>query len=277
MEVKRVHLKDFTTLGVGGPAELWLVETLDDLARATEAPYRILGNGSNLLVADEGVPERVIKLGGEFARWDLDGWIGAGALLPQIVQEAAKRGRSGLEGLLGIPASVGGAVRMNAGTRFGTIAEALAEIEYFHEGRLIRVGPEALDFGYRKSGLPEGSVVTRVRLDLKHRPSTEILARMRRVDQARKGQPKRKSAGCAFKKPAGGRRRPAHRPRRLQGPAAGPSHGQHRARKLHRKLRGSERQGGLGLDRRNPQNAPVGAGMGGLGEVSIRWPASSPP
>ncbi len=203
MEVKRVHLKDFTTLGVGGPAELWLVETLDDLARATEAPYRILGNGSNLLVADEGVPERVIKLGGEFATWDLDGWIGAGALLPQIVQEAAKRGRSGLEGLLGIPASVGGAVRMNAGTRFGTIAEALAEIEYFHEGRLIRVGPEALDFGYRKSGLPEGSVVTRVRLDLKHRPNAEILARMRRVDQARKGQPKRKSAGCAFKNPPG--------------------------------------------------------------------------
>jgi UDP-N-acetylenolpyruvoylglucosamine reductase len=203
MEVKRVLLKDYTTLGVGGPAELWLVETLDDLHQATEAPYRVLGNGSNLLIADEGVEERVIKLGSGFARWDLHGWVGAGALLPLLVQEAAREGLSGLEPLLGIPASVGGAVRMNAGTRFGSIADVLAEVEYYHQGSLKRVPPEALGFGYRKSDLPAGSIVTRVRFNLKKKSLAYISERMRQVDLAREGQPKRKSAGCAFKNPPG--------------------------------------------------------------------------
>ncbi len=56
MRVERVLLKDFTTLGVGGPAELWTVETREELRKATEAPYRVLGNGSNLLVKDEACP-----------------------------------------------------------------------------------------------------------------------------------------------------------------------------------------------------------------------------
>lgn len=95
MRVERVLLKDYTTLGVGGPAELWTVETREELKRATEAPYRVLGNGSNLLVLDEGVPERVIRLAGEFQTYDLKGWVGAGTLLPLLVQEAARAGLSG--------------------------------------------------------------------------------------------------------------------------------------------------------------------------------------
>ena len=203
MEVRRVLLKDYTTLGVGGPAELWVVENEDDLLRATEAPYRVLGNGSNLLVADAGVPERVIKLGGIFAEGELSGWVGAGSLLPLWVQEAAREGLSGLEPLLGIPASVGGAVRMNAGTRFGEIKDALAEVEVFHQGTFRRLPPEALGLGYRRSELPPGAIVTRVRFDLRRRPREEIAERMARVDAARKRQPKRKSAGCAFKNPPG--------------------------------------------------------------------------
>jgi UDP-N-acetylmuramate dehydrogenase len=64
--VRRVELKAFTTLKVGGPAELWEVESVDDLREATAAPYRVLGAGSNLLVADEGVCDRVIRLGRAF-------------------------------------------------------------------------------------------------------------------------------------------------------------------------------------------------------------------
>ena len=203
MEVRRVLLRDYTTLAVGGPAELWLVENLDDLLRATEAPYRVLGNGSNLLVADSGVSERVIKLTGELAGGELTGWVGAGSPLPLWVQEAARAGLSGLEPLLGIPASVGGAVRMNAGTRFGEIKDALAEVEVFHQGRLTRHSPEELGFGYRRSELPPGAVVTRVRFDLKRRPRDEIAARMAEVDAARRRQPKGKNAGCAFKNPPG--------------------------------------------------------------------------
>ncbi len=203
MEVKRVLLKDYTTLGVGGPAELWIVENEDDLRRATEAPYRVLGNGSNLLVSDAGVPERVIKLGGVFAQGELTGWVGAGSLLPLWVQEAARAGLSGLEPLFGIPASVGGAVRMNAGTRFGEIKDALAEVEIFHQGTFHRLPPEALGFGYRQSRLPPGAIVTRVRFDLKKSNPERIAKRMAEVDEARKRQPKRRNAGCAFKNPPG--------------------------------------------------------------------------
>ncbi|WP_135256121.1 UDP-N-acetylmuramate dehydrogenase [Thermus caldilimi] len=203
MRVERVLLKDYTTLGVGGPAELWTVETQEELLKATEAPYRVLGNGSNLLVMDEGVPERVIRLAGEFTTYDLRGWVGAGVLLPLLAQEAARQGLSGLEGLLGIPAQVGGAVKMNAGTRFGEMADALEAVEIFHEGRFHIYLPQELGFGYRQSHLPPGGIVTRVRLRLKERPLEEIRRRMAEVDAARKGQPKRKSAGCAFKNPPG--------------------------------------------------------------------------
>lgn len=203
MRVERLLLKDLTTLGVGGPAEVWTVETREELKRATEAPYRVLGNGSNLLVMDEGVPERVIRLAGEFQTYDLKGWVGAGALLPLLVQEAARAGLSGLEGLLGIPAQVGGAVKMNAGTRFGEMADALEAVEVFHDGAFHLYTPAELGFGYRTSRLPPGGIVTRVRLKLKERPPEEIRRRMAEVDAARKGQPKRKSAGCAFKNPPG--------------------------------------------------------------------------
>jgi len=214
VKVERRNLAELTTLAVGGPAEVWTVETPEDLVRATSAPYRVLGNGSNLLVADGGVPERVIRLGGVFARGvlgrprpgaavHLTPWIGAGALLPGLVQEAARLGLSGLEPLLGIPASVGGAVRMNAGTRFGEIADVLEAVELFHAGRFQVLDPGELGFGYRTSRLPAGAIVTRVRLRLAPAPAAAIEARMAEVDAARKGQPKRKSAGCAFKNPPG--------------------------------------------------------------------------
>ncbi|WP_287369793.1 UDP-N-acetylmuramate dehydrogenase [Oceanithermus sp.] len=214
MKIERRNLAEFTTLAVGGPAEVWTVETPADLVEATAAPYRVLGNGSNLLVADGGVPERVIRLGGVFARgtlgrpragatYHLTPWIGAGVLLPGLVQEAARLGLSGLEPLLGIPASVGGAVRMNAGTRFGELADVLEAVELFHDGAFHVLDPGELGFGYRTSRLPQGAIVTRVRLRLTPAPAAAIEARMAEVDAARKGQPKRKSAGCAFKNPPG--------------------------------------------------------------------------
>lgn len=201
MNIETVALSRYTTLGVGGPAELWTVETNDDLQQAVQAPYRILGNGSNLLVVDAGVPERIIKLGGQFRQWSLDGWVGAGSLVSQLLLHSQRAGLSGLEGLHGVPAEVGGAVRMNAGTRFGEMGQALEEVEIFHDGALHRYQPHELGLAYRTSHLPSGGVVTRVRL--KFTPSTpaEVAARIALVDAARKGQPKKKSAGCAFRNP----------------------------------------------------------------------------
>ena len=207
-KVRQVELKAFTTLKVGGPAELWEVDDEADLREATAEPYRVIGAGSNLLVADEGVCDRVIRLGRPFNdmasfgdRADL--WLGAATPLPGLVRRAQRAGRSGLEGLLGVPAVLGGAVAMNAGTRFGEMSDTLQEVELFVNGALERVPAEALNLAYRHAELPAGAVITRVRL--KFTPSTpeQVQSAMDAVDAARAGQPKVKSAGCAFKNPAG--------------------------------------------------------------------------
>lgn len=203
MRVAQVKLSRYTTLGVGGPAELWTVESRQDLSEATQEPYRILGNGSNLLISDAGVPERVIRLSGEFTSVDLAGWVGGGALLPGVVQAAVRANLTGLEVLFGIPASIGGAVRMNAGTRYGEIASALAEVEIFYQGNFHCLSPLQLGLSYRKSSFPKEAIVTRVRFHCPPADSELIGERLRAVQEARAGQPKRKSAGCAFKNPAG--------------------------------------------------------------------------
>lgn len=205
MKLERLSLARLTTIGVGGLAEVWTVETPADLARATEALHKVLGNGSNLLVADSGVEERVIRLGGEFGQWnpDLSGWIGAAALVPSLLQTSARLGLSGLEGLHGVPAQVGGAIKMNAGTRFGEMADALEQIEIWHDGALHQYRPGELGFRYRHSELPPGSIVTRVKLGLTPTSEEAVRAKIALVDAARKGQPKKKSAGCAFKNPIG--------------------------------------------------------------------------
>ncbi|MBA2667472.1 MAG: UDP-N-acetylmuramate dehydrogenase [Trueperaceae bacterium] len=207
-ERERVRLGDLTTLKVGGPAELWLVEHTDDIVEATREPFRVLGAGSNLFVADEGVPERVVRLGRTFSTLDeMDGrtdlWLGAATPVPGLVRRAQRLGLSGLEGLLGIPAVLGGAVAMNAGTRFGQLSDTLREVELVVDGAPERLPAAALGLGYRRSALPTGAVVTRVRLTLTPSTPERVAAAMVAVDAARTGQPKVKSAGCAFKNPEG--------------------------------------------------------------------------
>ena len=210
--VNRAALSSLTTLGVGGEAELWTVENEAELAAAIREPYRVLGAGSNLLVADAGVKERVIKLGRSFnsigAFTVPDVWLGAATPLPGLVRRAADAGWSGLEGLLGVPAVLGGAAAMNAGTRFGELADTLREVEVFVDGHLERLPADALGLSYRHSELPPGGVLTRVRLALTPSSPERVRAKLAQVDAARKGQPKLKSAGCAFKNPSGERRTP---------------------------------------------------------------------
>ena len=208
-----VRLANLTTLGVGGKAEVWTAETTADLAVATREPYRVLGGGSNLLVADAGVGDRVIKLGHAYndvrtfgahdATSSAGVWLGAATPLPGLVRRAAAAGWSGLEGLLGVPATLGGAVAMNAGTRFGEMSDTLQEVEVFLNGGLERLNADALGLGYRRSALPAGAVLTRARLTLAPSSPGRVQAALARVDAARRGQPKNKSAGCAFKNPPG--------------------------------------------------------------------------
>lgn len=214
--VERLPLARFTTLGVGGEAEVWFVETQAQLQEAMDAPYRILGGGSNLVIADEGVHERVIRLSGPLAERDLTpdpelstdehvvtGWVGGGVPLPGLVRQLQKLGLSNLEGTVGIPAQVGGAVWMNAGTRYGEMFDGLHTVEIATPGGVRQVSPSELNWGYRDSGIPRNHVVTRVRLALRRAAPGEVLAKMDFADTARKGQPKMKTPGCAFKNPGG--------------------------------------------------------------------------
>ncbi|HEX7001507.1 MAG TPA: UDP-N-acetylmuramate dehydrogenase [Trueperaceae bacterium] len=205
-----VELSAYTTLKVGGPAELWEVEDTADLVEATREPYRVLGGGSNLLVSDDGVAERVIRLGRSyndvraFGEGKVDVWLGAATPLPGLVRRAQRAGLSGLEGLLGVPAVLGGAVAMNAGTRFGEMSDTLQEVELFVNGAVERLPAADLNLAYRHAELPPGAVVTRARLRLTPSTPEAVQSYMDQVDAAREGQPKVKSAGCAFKNPAGG-------------------------------------------------------------------------
>jgi UDP-N-acetylmuramate dehydrogenase len=215
-----VRLSSFTTLGVGGEAELWVAHDLEQLQDATSAPYRILGGGSNLIVSDAGVKERVIRLGGEYSKADLEpdpnlsnethivtGWVGAAKPIPGLVRQLQQRGLSGIEGLWGVPAQVGGAVRMNAGTRFGEMADAIYQLEVFVDGKTNVFQPDQLGFQYRNSSLPHGKngagIVTRVRLKLERTTPEIVQERMNLADNARKGQPHQRTFGCAWKNPTG--------------------------------------------------------------------------
>jgi UDP-N-acetylmuramate dehydrogenase len=218
---RRVRLSQFTTLGVGGEAELWVCHDLPQLLEATgSAPYRILGGGSNLIVSDDGVPERVIRLGGDYSRADLEpdvslsegghvvtGWVGAAKPIPGLLRQLQHLGLSGLEGLWGVPAQVGGAVRMNAGTRFSEMADALYAVEVVTDGAAQVYDPAELGFVYRNSRLPQGrngvGIVTRVRLKLQRATPEIVQERMNLADEARKGQPHQRTFGCAWKNPVG--------------------------------------------------------------------------
>jgi UDP-N-acetylmuramate dehydrogenase len=203
-----LNLKNFTTLKVGGPAEVWEVETEEHLREATKEPYKVIGAGSNLLVSDEGVKERVIKLGQPFNSLkeftnQKDVWLGASTPLPGLIRRAQQAGLSGLEGLLGVPAVLGGAIAMNAGTRYGEMSDTLKEVEVFINGNLERLPASALGLRYRHSEIPAGAIITRARLNLAESTPENVQAKLDQVDAARKGQPKQKSAGCAFKNPVG--------------------------------------------------------------------------
>lgn len=227
---RRVRLALFTTLGVGGEAELWVCHNQAALLEATSRPYRMLGGGSNLIVSDDGVIERVIRLGGDFSKSDLEpdadlsstdlsstdlsstdqfvtGWVGAATPIPGLLRRLQQRGYSGLEGVWGVPAQVGGAVRMNAGTRFGELADALHSIEVVADGVASIYTPEQLGFVYRNSSIPRGEngvgIVTKVRLRLQRSTPEAVQARMNLADEARKGQPHQRTFGCAWKNPVG--------------------------------------------------------------------------
>ncbi len=174
-----------------------------------DVPLRVLGGGSNLLVRDEGVPGLVIRLS-EPAFCDLqqEGCsivVGGGARLGRVVTTAVREGLAGLEALVGIPGTLGGALHGNAGAHGGDIGQWTAQATVITDtGEVIQRQREDLVFGYRQSSLDE-LIILEARLDLEEDDPRELTKRMQKQWIIRKAsQPMgHQCAGCVFKNPRG--------------------------------------------------------------------------
>jgi UDP-N-acetylmuramate dehydrogenase len=203
-----------TTFGIGGPADvLMTVETdeqIKDLARWCSQrghPMMILGAGSNLLVRDGGIRGLVLKLGKGFGpNGSVEVQAGAGVLLRRLAKYALDRGLAGLDFGLGIPGTVGGAIRMNAGAWGSCMADTLSSISVLrHKGDIVTVDKANLRFIYRGVDLEERSIILRGHFHLK-RADRETLRKdaVERQKKRRSSQPlSLPSAGCIFRNPAG--------------------------------------------------------------------------
>jgi UDP-N-acetylmuramate dehydrogenase len=188
-----VSLARYTTLGTGGPA------------RAFATPS-VVGLGSNLLVADEGVDALVLRLGGALAACETDGerlLAGGGAANAVCLHRARAAGLGGFEFACAIPGTIGGGVWMNAGAYGGDFAGVIERVLVATTEGAGWLTPGELGLTYRHSELRHGQVVLRAELRLRPRPSEEIKAEVRELNSVRKAaQPtNRRTFGSVFKNP----------------------------------------------------------------------------
>lgn len=200
-----------TWFGIGGGADRFTtIRSAEQLRRAIEIDpaLRVLGDGANLLVDDDGVSELVVKMEGELAEWVIDPAkgtvrVGAGANLPKLINETVRQGLAGLDTLGGIPASVGGALVMNAGGKFGEIEQFVVRVHGLtREGREVTLERKDIAFAYRRSGLRD-LVLTSCELQLAPDDAAAVRKRLKEVMAYKKtSQPMaEKSAGCTYKNP----------------------------------------------------------------------------
>ena len=198
---------------LGGPARYFITprneaELGEVLARCREnsVPAFVLGGGANLLVADEGVAGAVIRLGGEFLKTEIDGQIvtaGAGADISKLTLRCVREGLGGMECLTGIPGSVGGSVKMNAGGAFGDIGSIIRRVRLMDAtGAAYLAERDDLVFAYRSTNLTAKFILSAT-FELAPEDPEEILKKVKEIWFFKKNsQPlSAKSAGCVFKNP----------------------------------------------------------------------------
>lgn len=209
-------LAPLTWMNLGGPAQ-YFIEPRDTaelqrvVVRCHELglPIYVLGGGSNLLIRDEGVQGAVIRFAkASFAELSVDGTTlqaGAGALLSQAISISVQAGLAGLEVLAGIPGTVGGALKGNAGGRSGEIAETARSVTAMTaKGEIVTRSGDDLTFAYRSSNIAEPFILEGT-FELRPDNPDEITNRMRKIWITKKAsQPLAdQSAGCIFKNPRG--------------------------------------------------------------------------
>ena len=204
-----VALARYTTLGTGGAArELAQPATLAELEAllARREPVAVIGLGSNLLVADEGVDALVVRLQGELAAVETSNLMlraGGGAANAVALHRVRTAGLGGFEFACAIPGTIGGGVKMNAGAYGGDFASVLERALVAGPDGTGWLTPGELGLSYRHSELRPGQVVVAAELRLRHRPPDEIKAEVRALNAQRKAaQPtNRRTFGSVFKNP----------------------------------------------------------------------------
>ncbi len=206
-----------TTLRVGGAARLLV--TVDDEAtllrtvracREHDVPLLVLGRGSNLLVGDAGWPGVVLRLGRGFRDIEIEGTTvqcGGAVPMPTVAVRTAQAGLGGFAWGCAVPGTMGGGVRMNAGAHGGDMADSVVHASVVDpvSGAIEHYDPERLAFGYRRSALPEASVVISVTLELVPVDAAAVLAEIDDIRTwRREHQPlNRPSCGSVFTNPPG--------------------------------------------------------------------------
>jgi UDP-N-acetylmuramate dehydrogenase len=205
-----MNLGRYTTLGTGGPARAFAqprtIAEVEELLRRGEN-VAVVGLGSNLLVADDGVDALVLHLEGHLAAVEIDGGLvraGGGAANAVVLHRVRAAGLGGFEFACAIPGTIGGGVWMNAGAYDRDFAHVLERVLVATAGGTGWLTPAELGLSYRHSDLCHGQVVVRADLRLEPRPSEEIKAEVRELNARRKAaQPtNRRTFGSVFKNPA---------------------------------------------------------------------------
>ena len=214
-DTENAPLDRVTWFRVGGPAEvMFRPEDMEDLAaflagKPADVPVTVLGVGSNLLVRDGGVPGVVIRLGRGFAeiRTDETAIVAGASALDLNVSLAAKAaGITGFEFLSGVPGTVGGALRMNAGAYGREMKDVVERVVALDpEGDLHRLGPEDLGFGYRHCSVPSDWIFVEAHMRGRAGDTADITKRMAQIRDARESsQPLRTpTGGSTFANPPG--------------------------------------------------------------------------
>jgi UDP-N-acetylmuramate dehydrogenase len=214
---QEISLAEMTSLGIGGTTDLLRIkrhEAIPELLKllgARGVAYKFLGGGSNLLVVDGELPFVVLQLVKGEPEIAFDGNIAsvdAAADLGRTVTFCAKNNLGGMEGLIGVPGTVGGALRMNAGAYGTQIGSYVREVKVYRAGeRKIEVlRGEQISFEYRHTSFAPDDMMLAVKLELPSKAYPEILQGIRICNEKRRSsQPMgQKSAGCIFKNPPGG-------------------------------------------------------------------------
>jgi UDP-N-acetylmuramate dehydrogenase len=211
-----ISLADQTSLGIGGTADLLRIkkhESIPHLMKLLDSnhiPHKFLGGGSNLLVGDGELPWVMLQLVGPEPDVVLEGnlaHVDAAADLGRTVTFCAKNDLGGMEGLIGVPGTVGGALRMNAGAYGMQIGSYVREVKLYRaaERKIEFLRGHQISFEYRHTSFAPDDMMLSVTLELPSKPFKEILQGIRICNEKRRAsQPLgQKSAGCIFKNPAG--------------------------------------------------------------------------